>query len=450
MNAAGKKYELWIRTAQVPVGFEGVSVPVEIIPEKGRGHRTLVRLSNVPTPETVDAPGRYLVRTALPSGEWLAEVADVPEDPSGERGLATLDFGAMSTSARPNDRADETSEHAPTPGRPQTWTKHLPGRLRSFQPLSATVSGEAKSEPPRLSELTAESSFEMMRLPDASETGPDTAVFSWGTFSAWESQPEGQASGRAAQLSCRFMGSGALEVPGEILPADVALDDKRARMLRVTLNSSQEQALVVWLPACPHAPLTLLPDRDLGVNRCAPHLLALYNCGDPATDLAFSYFRGGALQDARLIAPALLDQLQRAFARSPVARPDAAILAGYVLQRIRNPDAPTWIERIGEELEHLPDARILLAIECIRQGKAALAAPHFEAALSCGIPIYTFGIELLRDGLNFLSDLDADDAGIRRIAAIANCVAAAANLDSELTCLLLGESVTLSESRRES
>jgi hypothetical protein len=52
--------------------------------------------------------------------------------------------------------------------------------------------------------------------------------------------------------------------------------------------------------------------------------------------------------------------------------------------------------------------------------------------------MFSEGVRLLREGLNFLSGLYPEDAELQAAASRAYRIAAAANLDSELTALRLG------------
>jgi hypothetical protein len=52
--------------------------------------------------------------------------------------------------------------------------------------------------------------------------------------------------------------------------------------------------------------------------------------------------------------------------------------------------------------------------------------------------MYSEGVRLMRDGLNFLRGLYPENSDVQADAARANRISASANLDSELTCLRLG------------
>src|SRR5262249_51702420 len=67
----------------------------------------------------------------------------------------------------------------------------------------------------------------------------------------------------------------------------------------------------------------------------------------------------------------------------------------------------------------------------------------FAKALDCGVPIYTEGTRLLRDGSNFLRDFHPGDTRLLDNARKAASIAAAANFASTLNCLRLGDDLAV-------
>ena len=53
--------------------------------------------------------------------------------------------------------------------------------------------------------------------------------------------------------------------------------------------------------------------------------------------------------------------------------------------------------------------------------------------------MYSEGVRLLRDGLNFVAGLFPDDPDVKAGAALANTLASVAILESQLTCLRIGK-----------
>ena len=210
----------------------------------------------------------------------------------------------------------------------------------------------------------------------------------------------------------------------------------RPALVRVTDLS--ERALVVTPPAYAASSLTLLPDPETGLDPQAPPLLAVWESGHKTADALFAYVQRGALDLAREAAPALIEQAESLLVDKG-ANPIHATIAAYTLLTIGDTAHGSWMANLASLFPFLPDGAIIYGWHLIHTGQAEQAPAQFHAALSRGLPIYTAGVRLLRDGLNFVAGIHRDDAQLRADADLAYQIAAAANLDSELTCLRLGE-----------
>jgi hypothetical protein len=206
----------------------------------------------------------------------------------------------------------------------------------------------------------------------------------------------------------------------------------------VRVTDLSERALVVTPPAYTASSLTLLPDPETGLDPQAPRLLAVWASGHKTADALFAYVQRGALDLAREAAPALIEQAESLLVDKG-ANPIHATIAAYTLLKIGDTAHGPWMANLAGLFPFLPDGAIIYGWHLIHTGQAEQAPAQFHAALSRGLPIYTTGVRLLRDGLNFVAGIHRDDAQLRADADLAYQIAAAANLDSELTCLRLGE-----------
>jgi tetratricopeptide (TPR) repeat protein len=213
-------------------------------------------------------------------------------------------------------------------------------------------------------------------------------------------------------------------------------------MIRISAAASAGETLVVWLPSASGLPATLVGDSDGAMQRSGSALLAYGAPEDAVTGTLLSYLQAGALEDARTALPALYKLMDEAKTKSPLG-PNTLTLAAYILHKLRDVRADEIIRVLLETYPSIPDAYVIVGQRLIRQGKAEEAPAHFDAALAKGVPIYTEGIRLLRDGSNFLRDLNPTHRHLRRNALQANCLASAANFKSELSCLRLGHDVAV-------
>jgi len=202
------------------------------------------------------------------------------------------------------------------------------------------------------------------------------------------------------------------------------------------------QALVVWPPSRNNQPLELERDLPPNINPEAALLLAHSASGDKTADALFTYVRKGRLETARQAVPALIPQLEMLLS-DKYYNPVHAILAAFTLQKVGGPEHPEWLKNLASSFQYLPDGALLYGWSLIRAGKASEAKSFFQLALKRGIPLYSEGVLLLRDGLSFLSGLMPDDQELQGDAARALRLAAVFNPHSELTCLRLGLGLTV-------
>ena len=195
-------------------------------------------------------------------------------------------------------------------------------------------------------------------------------------------------------------------------------------------------------PSRGNEPLTLAVDPQRGINRDAPLLVARSESGDRTADALFAYMRSGRLDSARQASPGLIAQAEGTL-QQKVANPVYATLAAYTLLKLGSTEHPDWIANLAHWFKYLPDGAILYGWYLIRAGRAEEALAYFETALKRGVPMYSEGIRLLRDGLNFLRGLDSTDPQVNAAVARVYRIATAANLNSELTCLRVGSGLAV-------
>jgi len=387
VTASAARSTIAITSVGVPEELSGVPLGLEIVSPAGAVRRLLLApAENRRTAEPVDEPGRYLVRVTLPSGESLAETATVPESSA-----VTLDFGAA---ARPKLAAV-----------PELRERGVALRGLDFGFSLESAVGE--------------------------DIAPETGI-SYGLFQRWTGNPPA-----ADTLVIAGRTETSISFPGDLAVARHPGWDARSsewRPLLVCVKLPDADALVVWPPSSGNQPLHLEDDPSPGANPAAAPLLASIQTADKAVAALYAYARGGRLDTVRQQAESLLG--------AKLDNPVNATLAAYTLKKI-GAERPDWLANLANAFPHLPDGALLYGWHLIRDDQARQARGFFLTALARGIPMYSEGIRLLRDGLSFLNGLEGGDAELQAAVARAYGLADAVNPRSVLTCLRLGAGLSV-------
>lgn len=411
------RYGITLVYTNVPEELEGVPVSLEIVSAAGKAQRVVATPSEGTSWRApVAGPGRYFVRGELPSGQWIGETANVEEISEGQpEAEVTLDFGfekaPVVVAYESVFRSGSVLEsHALSV--PSLSTKNLAGRFAAVAP--------------------------------AVEDSP--LSLQYGFFQAWLADPPEAGAPPTDRLAVQWLGPGSTSLPGRFtLPEHPGANPRTTlwRPLLVQLSSAGlEYTLLVWPPSPGEQTLDLVLDTDTSANPNVPPVLAFWTSGDRQADALFSYVRGEALQAARESAPEPVALAER-FIDLKRENPLHATLAAYTLLKIGHRELDIWMSNLGNWFPYLPDGAIILGWFLIRAGQAGQARDVLHTALERGLPMYSEGVRLLRDGLGFLRGLYPDDSQIQADAARADRIASVANLDSELTCLRLGRGLAL-------
>jgi hypothetical protein len=259
--------------------------------------------------------------------------------------------------------------------------------------------------------------------------------FEWGTFAKWS-----HGSFDIPTVVVRRGGSGNVEPNGTVKRPPSNRNMCQQLLVKTKAGSGQDEVLVVWRPETSSQSARITADPDSAANRSGSACMARCQHPDPVTASLFSYVRAGALNQARHSVTVLTNLLDQPGAREDFGS-DQATLAAYILYKLRQPKAGATIAYLADKFSDVADLQVVRGAQLISEGKAEDAGQHFQAALNHGMPSYTEGVRMLRDGLNYLRGLYPRDVGIESNARIANSLASAANFNSELTCLRLGRDV---------
>jgi hypothetical protein len=465
------RYQVQIAAANVPEELAGAPLSVEIISQAGNARRVLLPLSSTPVIQDVDEPGSYFIRATLPSGRLIAYTATTPETPNLQGDArctvvvdlkehdATSDFWREAQSLLQIATAIQSSRAA-TGAKDQRLPAWLVseahdlvkrawgsttasiasgiGRLlETVGLLSAPIIRADTSQPAR-----PKSTANPPPIQGTGDSSTATAVMSydWGTFVRWDSAPEKHSHRfEIPKMVLRRGGSGTVGPHGEIMPPWTQGSRIEPHFIKVTEAPTAAGSLIVWSPGPTLRPARVVPDHDAAIHHSGSPLMAFLDPVDSTTATLFSYVRRGAIEEARTAVPALLSMLKR----DTVLGPNQGLFAAYVLYKLRDRNVDELILRLCTQYPELPDVHILAASQLISDGKINEAIEPLRAALARGAPVYTEGVRLLRDGSNFFRDFRPDEEYFQNNARQAASIAAAANFQSDLTCLRMGDDLVM-------
>jgi hypothetical protein len=195
-------------------------------------------------------------------------------------------------------------------------------------------------------------------------------------------------------------------------------------VLQPSLSSNNTGALLA-LPPLDYGRAVQLNVHDT----CNPDVTpigASCETGDHVIDAVAGFLKNGSTTYAYRMTPDLQAHV-RELVDSATTDAVLACAAGYYLQRLNNIDDLGVWNLLFDRFHAFADTAILLGWAHIRVGDIERALDYFLAAFDRGIPLYTEGIRLLRDGLSFLASLSPNHYVLTEASASANRLYAAAN-----------------------
>jgi hypothetical protein len=472
-------FEIQITCIGVPDAWAHAPVPFQILGPRGAPKMVIWYLvDGKPYLHEVTGPGAYTVRAELPSGAWVSETVVVPQgddSPDSRVGKGTLDFhGLYPTAVSPSgeyvlnkDLRGEQARSVPKPGHkqslPEMAGEAITRRIRYVgqgvgNMVTRSLIAMGGQFAPKLDigdlaqrvlrdssrEFDDEIQREVESTPDSSASSKVDCLA--GFFEHW--QDSRTAQDRAADVVLLRPNSAA-HVP---LTSLITTDNhpgwnenaKLWRPLVVVANVDQGK-LIVW-PPTPDARSLEIESKQVEASqsdtdaKAAAVMSASLRTNSSLVNALYAYTRNNAIECARHVAPPMIDQAEELL-RGKLVDPLQATVAAYALLKINEMKKKDWLKNLADGFKHLPDGAILYGTYLIRSGAAPQAANYFLTALQRGIPMYTEGLQLLRDGLNFVSGLNPSDLKLQMAANRANRLFFAGQLNSQLTCLDLGDSL---------
>lgn len=456
-------YEIQITCLGVPDAWANAPVPFQILGPRGKPEMVIWRLAdNMLCTHKVTGPGTYTVRAELPSGARVSETVVVSQggdSPDSRVGKGTLELYEFYPTAAPpqtdQGRRGGNMVTRPLIGMGGQFAPPLDGGQigRSFlrgsgqEPLDENK-GEARESVDEVKigarGFADESEVEAPPDDEAEASGVECVA---GFFEHWNDSRT--ARGQAADIILLRPNS-AVRVPlTSVITTEQhpgwSANAEQWRPLVVVVANVDNGRLIVWPPTPDARSLELEWKQDeAGQATTDAHASAVISASlhtnSPLVNTLYAYTRNNALECAQHVAPSMIAQAEELL-RGKMIDPLQATVAAYALLKINEMKKKDWLENLAERFQYLPDGAILYGTFLIRSGEAPQAASYFLTALHRGIPMYTEGLQLLRDGLNFLSGLNPAEENLHAAAARANRLFFAGNLNSQLTCLDLGDSL---------
>jgi len=391
---------LFIATKNVPDELSGNTFPLQVLTPRGKLLRPLITLEegHVST-FPVEEAGYYGVRLEVPSGDNFSVSAEALDDQPQE--VPEIDFG-------------EDEAHS---GIPVCFTKSIPYPLRfgdGTQAAPRTLAFESVRADGEAWEHLS------LGLAPPDEEPLQLALDSF-VFDEWSDE-------RTLRVSMTSWVHERTVLPQKVEERFAFAQTEGYRPLYIWSRWDDVGCIVLWPPFKGTSTLSFLPTGKAGFIVCSTG-------ADANTESLYNYMLAGSFDSAQTALTPVLNKLNSERPQDPIQ----AILAAYVQTRVDPRRSLPWLRTLGEEYPHLSDARILAGWELLRQGREEEAKPFFIKADRAGLPMFTEGIRLQLRGVRTLYELFPDDPEIAVASTRAALIAASAVMDSEVTCVRLGQ-----------
>jgi len=395
-----------------------VSVPVEVIDsEMNFVSETTASLAGT-TEVPVSKPGLYQVRASLPSGERVVTNVTMPDSSdsfSGPSVTATL------------------SPKVVSPQETEAWAYTLHGALTSYVRHAGTAVHT-------LVDPALESAVVSPVKPGAIywNHGMDSP----GIFHLWRNASSdigietNLTPMEDTRILCRLAIKRSALDPNQSASWDICYQS-------FDLNSgSPVKRLLIAVPPLPDTELYLV-ENNSGIDSAAYPVRPILKGSDAKIDALLSYLAQGAFEEARAIG-GLSDNDMVEILYQKKQNPSAAVVSVYYMMRAGTLSHPDWVKNLADWFPLIPDGPVLYAWCLLKQEKPDYvgARSYLLMATQRGIPIYTYGIRLLYDGLNLFAERDPTDDAVRQGFLAARRLAAAVDWHSAVTSLALATDAT--------
>lgn len=405
-----------------------VTVPVEVV---DRNLETVVETMvplGFPKPVVVSTPGLYLVRAALPSGERISTSVTIPASSAAD----------PNPSATALLRSEDVSPHETRAwvysiqGLSHASNRRPPVRSAFSAKAMTTVEGEAM-EAARAKEMAA----------SILGSGPELAVTPGGAY-----KNEGAGNGVfRLQPDPEPVWSPATPTGDPRVLLDLRVNNPQLQNAGTpqwrpyfqdlhVLGGAQPLRMLVSVPPFPQSGMVLVRSDS---NNAGHPVRALVQGGDPRADALLSYLTLGAFADARTISASISDVELDEILGQKRRDPASAVVAAYFQLRAGTTVRTHWVQNLADQFPMIPDGAVQHGWCLLRQPSPdnLTARKYFLIAAQRGIPMYSYGVRLLYDGLNLLAERFSGDVEIASAFRAVRRIAAAIDWKASVTSLAL-------------
>jgi hypothetical protein len=330
------------------------------------------------------APGTYLVRAHLPSGEIVSAQAQVGENETKKIDLIP-------------------KQHSPQES--LGWAYYLKGVSRTGQPVNKSFSFEAA-----LRGIGEESAgAESLSTPKLNLYFHH-AKSGWHSLSALEDTHNLKLP--KADFPLEVEVDRAIRYLDPLTPVSLRLKTKRPLrkcpgQLWLRVGGDEPWSKFVALPSAKELRVLVTLDDDEPQQSDDP-LNVIVDSGNPQAEAILGYLSSGDFGSAKLVGGQVVESAVQLL-WDKVDDPTGAAIGGYLLLATEHLFKVNWTNNLANWMEWLPDGAVIHAWHVLRQkkGDGKLARKWLIEAAKRGVPLYTQGLRLLFDGLNIF-DMRAD------------------------------------------
>lgn len=328
------------------------------------------------------APGTYLVRAHLPSGEIVSAQAQVGENESKKIELIPKQHSPQETLG---------------------WAYYLKGVSRTGQ----TARTFAAFDPASL--FRAAATADSISTPKL-DLYFHNAESGWHSLSSLEDAHELELPG--ADFPVEVMVDRAIRYLDPLTPVSLRLKTKRnlrkcPGQFWLQVGGDQPWSKFVALPSARELRVLVTRDDDEPQQSDDP-LNVIVDSGNPQAEAILGYLSAGDFGSAKLVGGEVVESAMHLL-WDKLDDPTGAAIGGYLLLATGHLFKVNWTNNLADWMKWLPDGAVVHAWHVLRQkgGDGKLARKWLIEAAERGVPLYTQGLRLLFDGLNIF-DMRAD------------------------------------------
>jgi hypothetical protein len=211
---------------------------------------------------------------------------------------------------------------------------------------------------------------------------------------------------------------------------------------RITVLAGPPTIRIIALPTT-HSPALLFVHEEGGDTLAESTVRALVTGARPEAEALMAYLEHGSIGAARRIGPVVTEGAVELLKQKRMD-PFGACIAGYFLLRAGKLERQQWMKNLADWFAEIPDGAVIYAVSLLRgedgEERQEEAREYLLKAAERGIPVYTAGLRLLFDCLQFLARERQDDGEVESALARIRFIAAYTDWDAQTTTFFIPHS----------